>query len=84
MAVSLGRVDGLAWQTVDCLCSPLYCKGTGGSSCTLVHVVDRAAVPALLHMLVAICLCHVVGPAGFAAGGLAYSAVSCHGGLIGL
>ena len=77
------RVDGLAWQTADCLCSPLYGKGTGGSICTLGHVVQRAAVPALPHMLVAICLCHVVGPAGFAAGGLAYSVVSCRGGLIG-
>ena len=50
-----GRVDGLAGQTADCLCSPLYCEGTGGSSCTLGHVVDGVAVPALSHMLVVIC-----------------------------
>ena len=77
------RVDGLAWHTADGFCSPPCGKGTGGSSCTLGRVVERAAVPALPRMSVAIFSCRVVVPAGFAAGGLAYSSVHCPGGLIG-
>ena len=70
-------VDGLTWHTADGFCSP------GGSFCTLGCVVERAAVPALPWVSVAIFSCRVVVPAGFAAGGLVYSSVHCPGGLIG-
>ena len=77
------QVDGRAWHTADGLCSLSCGKGTSGSSCTLGRGVEKAAVPALPQVAVATCSCRVVGPACFAAGGLAYSAVYGHGGLLG-